>query len=705
MKRLFPCLAACLIVVAASARAESPSDLARTSAYIAAFQNPDGGFAAKPGGPSTLGATSQSIRILKNTAGSIPDVLGSIKFIKSCFNPDSGGFSQTPGGKPDVATTASGLMAVAEMKIADDATVNGAIKYLTENAKSFEELRIAVAGLEAVNKTSPAFSRWTSLVREDRNDDGTFGSGAGKARDTGGKAVALLRMGVPLDKKEAVVGFLRSAQNSDGAWSKAEGGAGSDLESTYRIMRAFWMLKEKPDLDRLATFITRCRHTEGGYGVQPGTEATPAGTYFATTVLRWVRLLGGEPAVVETAGFRPLFNGSDLSGWEGDTSLWSARDGVLVGTSKGLKHNDFLATTDSYGSFVLKLTFRLARGEGNSGIQFRSVRVPNHEMSGFQADVGENFWGCLYDESRRNRVLVPAAPAALKALHADAWNQYTIDAKGDDMRLALNGVNSVTYHEADPAIAHEGKFAVQMHAGGPMTVEFKDIYIQALPEPKADSENSPGFHLRALKSPEGERKYSLYIPRGYDGNKAFPVVLFLHGAGERGSDGAKCAQVGLGPAILADPERFQAIAVFPQARKTWQADSDDAKAALSTLDDVMNTLKVDRSKVVLTGLSMGGAGSWSIASANPTRFAAVVPICGRGRTETAKALAALPVWTIIGDGDRDESVLNTRAMVESIAASGGKPKHTEYRGVGHNSWDRAYNDSKIIDWMLAQARQ
>src|SRR5262249_53996756 len=155
-------------------------------------------------------------------------------------------------------TTASGLMAVAEMKIADDATVNGAIKYFSENAKTFEELRIAVAGLEAVNKTSPAFARWTAVVLEDRNDDGTFGSGAVKARDTGGKAVALLRMGVPLDKKEAVVGFLRSAQNSDGAWSKAEGG--SDLESTYRIMRAFWMLKEKPDLDRLAAFIARCRH-------------------------------------------------------------------------------------------------------------------------------------------------------------------------------------------------------------------------------------------------------------------------------------------------------------------------------------------------------------------------------------------------------------------------------------------------------------
>lgn len=703
MNRSFAVLAAWLVVASPSARAHSPSELERTATHAAGFQNADGGFAAKLGGPSTLGATSSTIRILKNAGGSIPDVLACIKYVKSCFNREAGGFAPTPGGKPDVGTTASGLMAVSELRIADAGLVAKAVEFLSGNAKTFEEVRIAVAGLEAVGKTSPEFPRWASEILKDRNDDGTFGRGEGQARETGGKAVALLRMGRTLDKKDTVVAFLKSAQRPDGGWSKGDGG--SELESTYRIMRAFFMLNEKPNLDRLSSFIARCRHSDGAYGVAPAAEASPGGTYFATTVLRWVRLLGGEPARVETAGFRPLFNGKDLDGWEGDRSLWSARDGLLVGASKGLKHNDFLATEGTYRNFNLKVAFQLVGGEGNSGVQFRSVRVPGHEMSGYQADVGENYWGCLYDESRRNRVLVPASPEALKGVHKDGWNLYTITAKGDDVRLSLNGVASVTYHEPDAAIAREGRFAVQMHAGGPMEVRFKDVLIQDVPDPKAGSDASPGFHLRTLKTGDDGRKYTVYLPRGYDGATSFPVVLFLHGSGERGNDGVRPAQAGLGPAILNHPDSFPAVAVFPQARKTWDAGSEDAKAALAVLDEVQNTFKTDRSRVVLTGLSMGGGGSWAIAAAAPERFSAVVPVCGRGESETARTLARLPVWAFVGDADRELTVGNTRAMVEAISAAGGKPRLTEYRDVGHNSWDRAYNNPALLDWMLAQSRK
>ena len=135
--------------------------------------------------------------------------------------------------------------------------------------------------------------------------------------------------------------------------------------------------REQPDLDALRGFIARCRHSEGGYGVAPGQPATLQATYFATIILRWTRLMTGRPAAVETAGFVPLFNGKDLSGWEGDTSLWSVRDGAIVGKSTGLDHNEFLATEASYGDFVLKLTFRVNGDEtSNSGVQLRSVRSP-----------------------------------------------------------------------------------------------------------------------------------------------------------------------------------------------------------------------------------------------------------------------------------------------------------------------------------------
>jgi predicted peptidase len=111
--------------------------------------------------------------------------------------------------------------------------------------------------------------------------------------------------------------------------------------------------------------------------------------------------------------------------------------------------------------------------------------------------------------------------------------------------------------------------------------------------------------------------------------------------------------------------------------------------------------------VILTGLSMGGSGSWSVAAAHPERFAAVVPICGRGRTETAATLvnAKLPVWFIVGDADRDQTVLNGREMVQALRAAGGEARLTEYRDVGHNSWDRAYNDPALIGWVLSQARK
>jgi predicted peptidase len=108
--------------------------------------------------------------------------------------------------------------------------------------------------------------------------------------------------------------------------------------------------------------------------------------------------------------------------------------------------------------------------------------------------------------------------------------------------------------------------------------------------------------------------------------------------------------------------------------------------------------------VILTGLSMGGSGSWSLATARPERFVAVAPICGRGRPEDAARFKSLPVWSFCGDADRDQTVLGMRTMTDALTGQGATARLTEYLGVGHNSWDRAYNDHELIDWMLAQKR-
>ena len=706
MKRFLAIVIAGVVAQAGPASARAPGEREQTGSYVAAFQNPDGGFAGKVGQASSLGSTSSAIRTLGYVGGSIRDLPGCIAYVKSCYDPTSGGFAPTPGGKPDLTTTAVGLMAVAALKLDATPYSEGALGFLAKNAQDFEQARIAIAGLEAIKATSPEFPRWTDLVKSKENPDGTYGSGSGQARETGSRAAALLRMGVTLEpaKKTAIVAAMRAGQKADGGWGEGDGA--SDLGSSYRIMRAFFMMKEKPDLARLRAYLAGHRQSDGGYAPTIGGVADLQGTYFCSIMGYWARRLDGEPAIVETAGFVPLFNGKDLTGWEGDSSLWSAKDGMLVGESGGIKQNNFLATEASFGDFILQFSVRLSNDSGNSGVQFRSVRVPGHEMSGYQADIGPGYWGTLYDESRRNRALAPASAKALEGLHKGDWNRYVVRAMGGQIILSLNGVTSVEYNETDPGIARDGRIAVQIHSGGPMKVEFKDIDIQPLPAPRADLDvNAPGFHLRTVKTPAGDRKYTVFVPMGYDGSKAVPAVLFLHGSGQRGDDGIKGGQIGLGAAILAHPDRFPAIAVLPQAAKTWAADSDDARDALAALDDVLATYKVDRARIALTGLSMGGAGTWSIASARPELFSAIVPICGRGKPEAVGPIKGLPAWIVVGDDDAPATVQNARSMAQSLRDAGASPRQTEYRAVGHNSWDRAYHDPILIDWMISQARK
>ncbi len=179
--------------------------------------------------------------------------------------------------------------------------------------------------------------------------------------------------------------------------------------------------------------------------------------------------------------FQPLFNGKDLAGWDGDLELWKVADGMIVGDSPGIKHNQFLKTKRDFQDFELRLEFRLKDGVGNSGVQFRSKAVENStEVSGYQADLGEKYWGCLYDESRRNKVLVQADPKLNDVLKKDGWNEYVIRAEGNHITLAINGVTTVDYREEDANIPRTGFIALQVHSGPPLRVEFRKIRIKEL---------------------------------------------------------------------------------------------------------------------------------------------------------------------------------------------------------------------------------
>jgi hypothetical protein len=202
-----------------------------------------------------------------------------------------------------------------------------------------------------------------------------------------------------------------------------------------------------------------------------------------------VLALAGAALAAETAeeGFVPLFNGKDLTGWEGDAKLWIVEDGVLIGRSPGIKYNDFLATTKTYGDFILRFQVKLVDDKGNSGVQFRSKRVPppSHEVSGYQADIAPGWWGKLYDESRRGKVLAgPTDEDLKKALKPGEWNDYEVAAIGNKITMSINGAKTVEYTEEDEKIARDGIIAVQIHGGGPMEVQFKSIRIKEVKEAK-----------------------------------------------------------------------------------------------------------------------------------------------------------------------------------------------------------------------------
>ena len=183
----------------------------------------------------------------------------------------------------------------------------------------------------------------------------------------------------------------------------------------------------------------------------------------------------------------PLFNGKDLAGWEGETKkTWRVEDGAIVGGSldETVPRNEFLCTTKSYGDFELKLKFKLLgdRKQANAGVQFRTKRIPkNHEVIGYQADIGQVYWGALYDESRRNKILAgPTKEVMDKIVKQEDWNDYVIRCEGPRIRLWLNGTLTVDYTEKDDKIERTGIIGLQIHGGAKAKVLYKDIAIEEL---------------------------------------------------------------------------------------------------------------------------------------------------------------------------------------------------------------------------------
>jgi predicted peptidase len=238
------------------------------------------------------------------------------------------------------------------------------------------------------------------------------------------------------------------------------------------------------------------------------------------------------------------------------------------------------------------------------------------------------------------------------------------------------------------------------------------------------------FTRHVLRNPEGKRMpYRLFAPARLEPGRTYPLVVFLHGAGGSGTDNDRQLQGAnvFGALVWTLPEnqqRHPAFVLAPQSDVNWACTIYDPKnppktladlkwcppealglgagLAFEIIDSLLGTLPIDRSRIYVTGHSMGGAGTWHMIAHRPRFFAAAVPVCGHPLVATAEAIKEVPVWNFHGTADEVEPVTTSRAMIEALRKIGGRPRHTEYAGVGHDVFMWAYTEPALVEWLFAQ---
>ncbi len=244
------------------------------------------------------------------------------------------------------------------------------------------------------------------------------------------------------------------------------------------------------------------------------------------------------------------------------------------------------------------------------------------------------------------------------------------------------------------------------------------------PLPLSSQVVQTGFLDRRIMIAGHSHHYQVFVPAAYTPSRRWPVILFLHGAGERGVDGLLQTQVGLGAAIRQNPARFPAIIVFPQAppESIWTGVT--GQVAIGALDRTTQEFRTDPRRVYLTGMSMGGNGAWYLAYHHPSRFAALIPVCGwvthfgkwagfepivpadsgSPLEALARQLRHLPTWIIHGEVDPVVPVEQSRRAATALKAAGAPVQYLELPGTTHDAWDAAYGSPMLFSWLFSQRR-
>jgi predicted peptidase len=229
-----------------------------------------------------------------------------------------------------------------------------------------------------------------------------------------------------------------------------------------------------------------------------------------------------------------------------------------------------------------------------------------------------------------------------------------------------------------------------------------------------------GFINKTMQVRGETRRYVVYVPFEYTPEKPWPLILFLHGVGESGDDGLLQTTVGIGPAIRRHPELFPCLVVMPQCPKGKFYDSiiEDLETCL---EQTRKEYNVDPKRMYLTGLSMGGYGTWIWGATKTDTFAALMPVCGGGVMldmqlfigagseepfgtfeERVKRLATVPIWAFHGAKDTTVPPSRSQQMVKVVREAGGNVKYTEFPDMAHNAWDKVYPDPEVMQWLLSQ---
>jgi prenyltransferase beta subunit len=273
----------------------TPEQKKATVKWVAELQAPGGGFYATPHPPgletkpiASLRATNAAVRSLKYLGAELPNREKHSAFVLSCFDEKTGGFAE-PGGQADVGTTSVGVMAAIELGVPKEKFAK-AMDYLKEKARTFEDVRIGAAAVEVWGVKACPFplDPWFEIARKEFAMKQPLAARDGGARDMGSIAAMALRLGVDSPVKTGGAPFLIEGQLEDGGWRKKDA-ARSDLDTTYRVMRALMLFKRQPkDVKSLRGYLASHRNTDGGYGVKPGDTSTLTGVYYCTIVTKWL---------------------------------------------------------------------------------------------------------------------------------------------------------------------------------------------------------------------------------------------------------------------------------------------------------------------------------------------------------------------------------------------------------------------------------